>query len=259
MSELEQLLTRVAAGQLSVAQALGAIRPAEPVGDFATVDHGRADRCGFPEVVLCAGKQPDQAAAIALEILRRAPRLLLTRADPEHARAVLAAIPDAVLHERARCIAVERQPRPPRGAVAVVTAGTADLPVADEAALTAAMAGAAVERFSDLGVAGLHRLQARLPEIRSADVIVAVAGMDGALPTVLAGLVDRPVVAVPTSAGYGTGLGGTAALLTMLNGCAAGVAVVNIDNGFGAGYFAAQIARSATPSPAAPPPPNARP
>ena len=208
---------------------------------FAVVDHQRAERCGFPEVVFCTGKKPEQAAAIAAEILTRSPRLLMTRAEPAHAEAVARSIPDAVHHEIARCITVERAPRPVHGRVAVVAAGTADLPVADEARVTLEVMGAEVTTELDVGVAGLHRLISRLERIRSADVVVAVAGMDGALPSVLAGLLDCPVIAVPTSTGYGTGLDGLVALATMLNSCAAGVAAVNIDNGFGAGYLAAQI------------------
>jgi NCAIR mutase (PurE)-related protein len=161
---------------------------------------------------------------------------------------VRARLHHASYDERARCITVETTPAPEQGLVAVVAAGTADLPVADEAAITARFAGSRVERHTDVGVAGLHRLLARLDTIRAANAIVAVAGMEGALPSVLAGLVDRPVIAVPTSIGYGASFRGLAALLTMLNSCAAGVAVVNIDNGFGAGYLAAQInSRTASP------------
>jgi len=215
---------------------------------FATVDHDRARRCGFPEVVFCQGKTPDDAATIAVEILTRADRVLLTRADRAHADAVLARVPQARFHERARCITVAPGTHAAtRGLVAVVAAGTADLPVAEEAAVTLEIAGHRVERFTDIGVAGLHRLLAKVGAIRQANAIVAVAGMEGALPSVLAGLVDKPVIAVPTSVGYGASFGGLAALLTMLNSCAAGVAVVNIDNGFGAGYMAALVNLRTTP------------
>jgi NCAIR mutase (PurE)-related protein len=262
--ELRDLLADVRAGTRSVDEALRVLRgplataaagvalPPGPLAgrlDCATVDHDRAARCGFPEVVFCQGKRPDDAAAIAAEILTRCDRVLLTRAEPAHADAVRTRVPHAVWHERARCIVAAPADLPARGLVAVVCAGTSDLPVAEEAAVTARVAGARVETFRDVGVAGLHRLLARLPEIRAANAIVAVAGMEGALPSVLAGLVDRPVIAVPTSIGYGASFGGLAALLAMLNSCAAGVAVVNIDNGFGAGYLAARInLRAALPT-----------
>ena len=219
--------------------------PTTPPGElgFATIDHDRNRRCGFPEVVFCQGKTPADAAAIAIEILTRADRLLMTRADATHAAAVQARLPQAVWHERARCLTVAPPDLPQVGHVAVVSAGTADLPVAEEAAVTLHIAGNRVESFTDIGVAGLHRLLRRIDAIRRAEVVIAVAGMEGALPSVLAGLIDRPLIAVPTSVGYGANFGGLSALLTMLNSCAAGVAVVNIDNGVGAGYLASQINR----------------
>lgn len=246
---LRQLLRAVQRGEQSIDGALANLRAGTPAADlgFAVVDHDRARRCGFPEVVFCQGKTPADAAAIAAEILSRADRVLLTRADPAHATAVQARQPSAVWHERARCITVAPADQPLRGRVAVVSAGTADLPVADEAAVTLRFAGNRVEQFTDVGVAGLHRLLARLEAIRAANVVVAVAGMEGALPSVLAGLLDRPVVAVPTSVGYGASFGGLTALLGMLNSCAAGVSVVNIDNGFGAGYLASLINLRTTP------------
>ena len=249
---LRQLLQDVQRGDCSVEAALarfGALAPRPPAAElgFATVDHDRAGRCGFPEVVFCPGKTPADAAAIAAEILTRADRVLLTRADPAHAAAVLARLPQAQYHERARCLTVAPPDLPQRGRVAVVCAGTADLPVAEEAAVTLRIAGNLVEQFTDVGVAGLHRLLAHLPAIRQAAVVVAVAGMEGALPSVLAGLLDRPVIAVPTSVGYGASFGGLTALLAMLNSCAAGTAVVNIDNGFGAGYLASLINLRTTP------------
>ncbi|MFY9345657.1 MAG: nickel pincer cofactor biosynthesis protein LarB [Planctomycetota bacterium] len=246
------MLAEVQAGRRSLDDAIRALRaPHAAAGhlDFATVDHERALRCGLPEVVFCHGKRPADAAAIAAEIHGRAGRVLLTRADAEHAAAVRERLPQAVHHERARCLTVTPPDQREHGLVAVVCAGTADLPVAEEAAITARFAGSKVATFPDVGVAGLHRLVARLAEIRAANAIVAVAGMEGALPSVLAGLVDRPVIAVPTSIGYGVSFGGLAALLAMMNSCAAGVAVVNIDNGFGAGYLAAQINQRAAPPP----------
>ncbi|MBL8750492.1 MAG: nickel pincer cofactor biosynthesis protein LarB [Planctomycetes bacterium] len=250
---LRDLLQQVRSGQRSVDDAIASLR-ADPRGadraaaelGFATVDHDRARRCGFPEVVFCQGKTPDDTATIAVEILSRAERVLLTRAEPAHAAAVIERVPAARYHARAHCITAGTPP-PPSGHVAVVAAGTADLPVAEEAAVTLEIAGNRVERFTDIGVAGLHRLLAKIDAIRAANVIVAVAGMEGALPSVVAGLVDRPVVAVPTSVGYGANFGGLTALLSMLNSCAAGVAVVNIDNGFGAGYLASQINLRTTP------------
>jgi len=256
--ELRELLAAVQRGERTVDDALQALcvttsgQPAATNLDFATVDHDRATRCGFPEVVFCQGKSPADAATIAIEILTRADRVLLTRADRDHQAAVQEAIPGAQYHQRARCLTVTPQgcslsDLAKTGHVAVVAAGTADLPVAKEAATTLRIAGNRVSEFADVGVAGLHRLLDRMPEIRAANVVVAVAGMEGALPSVIAGLVAKPVIAVPTSVGYGASFAGLSALLTMLNSCAAGIGVVNIDNGFGAGYLASQINRSATP------------
>ena len=205
--------------------------------EYATLDHDRARRCGYPEVVLGEGKTPEQIETLASRILDRSGRVLVTRAGDE-ARARLARrFPDAHVHDRARIVRLGRVPRA-TGRIAVVSAGTSDLSVADEAAETATALGSRVDRIVDVGVAGLHRLLARTPLLRRARVAVVVAGMEGALPSVVAGLLDRPVVAVPTSVGYGASFGGIAALLAMLNACAAGVTVVNIDNGFGAGYAA---------------------
>jgi hypothetical protein len=211
---------------------------------FAVVDHDRPRRCGFPEVVLCAGKQSEQVVAIAREVFARSRRVLLTRCDAAQAAAVQVALPAARHHERARCLTIDPEPLPKVGRAAIVVAGTSDLPVAEEARVTLDVMGIGHELFADVGVAGLHRLLARIDAIRSADVVLCVAGMDGALPSVVAGLVDRAVIAVPTSVGYGASFDGLAALLTMMNACAAGVAVVNIDNGFGAGYLAARILRA---------------
>ncbi len=255
--QLRELLQQLQNGERSVDDALQLLTAPPRAADlgFATVDHERAARCGFPEVVFCQGKTPGDTAHIAAEILSRADRILLTRASPEHAAAVVAALPRARYHERARCITVAPERLEEHGLVAVVCAGTADLPVAEEAAVTLRIAGNRVQQFTDIGVAGLHRLVARLTEIRAANAIVAVAGMEGALPSVLAGLVDRPVFAVPTSIGYGASFGGLTALLSMLNSCAAGVAVVNIDNGFGAGYLACLVNRRINQATTHPPPP----
>jgi NCAIR mutase (PurE)-related protein len=217
--------------------------------EFAKVDHHRAIRQGVPEVVLAEGKSPDQVRDIGAVVLERSERLLITRATPAVYTAVHQAIADASYDEAARTIVVDRRGAVPRlPGVLVVSAGTADLPVASEAAATAEFMDCGVRRSFDVGVAGLHRLAGIMPALGDARVIVAVAGMDGALPSVLGGLVDIPVVAVPTSVGYGASFEGLAALLAMLNSCAPGIGVVNIDNGFGAGYLAALINKLPSPS-----------
>ncbi len=243
---LRELLAAVAAGRTDVEAALGELRtlPYEDIG-FAKVDHHRALRDWMPEVVLGQGKTPEQVVGIARTLLERADRLLVTRLEPAAAAALLEAVPDAKLHESARCVTVERVPVPKQEGVAVLCAGTADMPVAEEAAITADLAGNAVKRMYDVGVAGIHRLLDQVPALREQRALVVVAGMEGALPSVVAGLVTAPVIAVPTSIGYGASFNGLAPLLAMLNACAAGVAVVNIDNGFGAGYMAAAINRIA--------------
>jgi NCAIR mutase (PurE)-related protein len=212
--------------------------------DFANIDHAREDRWGLPEAVLGLGKTPEQVAAI-VERLRERNRgpVLVTKASPEAFAAVRRLAPEADYHEAARLIRVARDPVVTAGSVGIVAAGTADLPVAEEAALTAEAAGAAVDRIYDVGVAGLHRLIEHLQRIRECDCLVVVAGMEGALPTVVGGLTGSAVIAVPTSVGYGTSFGGLAALLGMLNSCTPQVVVVNIDNGFGAGFFAALVTR----------------
>jgi len=210
---------------------------------FVELDHDRARRRGYPEAVYCEGKAPDQVRTIALAIKASGTTTLFTRAGPAHTEAVLSVLPGARYDEDARMLAWPAEPPAPRGGrVLVVAAGTADYGVAREAQLTAVYLGRAADLITDVGIAGLHRILARLDQLRSARVIVVVAGMDGALPGLVAGLVSAPVIAVPTSVGYGAALGGVAALLTMLNSCAPGVAVVNIDNGYGAGHMAAQIA-----------------
>ena len=216
--------------------------PYQDVG-FAKIDHHRALRKGFPEVVFGPGKSPDQIAALATAVLERSERLLVTKVAPDAYPTVREAVPDAVFDPIARAIIVDRRPETEPGpSVVVASAGTSDLPVATEAAITAELVGCQVERLVDVGVAGIHRLLDTLSVLREARAVVVVAGMEGALPSVVGGLVQAPVIAVPTSLGYGTGLGGVAALMGMLNSCAPGVAVVNIDNGFGAGYLAGQIA-----------------
>ena len=217
--------------------------------EFAKLDHHRALRKGFPEVVYGLGKTPEQVATIAESILRHSNRLLVTKTGPESYAAVRERVADAVYDTTARTITVDRRvDAEPVPGVVVASGGTSDLPVVAEAAVTAEIMGCQVERISDVGVAGIHRLLDHLPALRRARVVVAVAGMEGALPSVVGGLVAAPVIAVPTSVGYGASYDGLAALLAMLNSCAPGVAVVNIDNGFGAGYLAAQICLQAAGS-----------
>ncbi|MFO0774783.1 MAG: nickel pincer cofactor biosynthesis protein LarB [Nitrospiraceae bacterium] len=213
---------------------------AEPMG-FATVDHQRALRQGFPEVIFCEGKTTKQVTAIAKRLLSHNTRLLATRVDPAVARALCRIHPRARYHEEARLVTVEPPKALRRGHVLVVTAGTADVPVAEEARLTAEVMGSRTEALYDVGVAGLHRILSHHARLEAPRAIVVVAGMDGVLPSVVGGLVAKPVIAVPTSRGYGASFGGLAALLTMLNSCAAGVGVMNIDNGFGAGCLAHRI------------------
>ena len=242
---IRALLEAVRGGETTLDEALEQLRllPYEDLG-FATLDHHRALRRGFPEVVFCQGKTPEQSAAIVARLAERSPVVLGTRATPETFAAVLERVPDARYHETPRAITVERGEREPGLAgVTVVSAGTSDQPVAEEAVLTAEVMGHRVERIYDVGVAGLHRLLARLDDLRRAHVVIVVAGMEGALPSVVAGLLDVPVIAVPTSVGYGANFGGLAALLGMLNSCSSGIGVVNIDNGFGAGQLAAMINR----------------
>jgi hypothetical protein len=242
-SELARLLDRFRAGRVSRDAVLQRLQSA-PLADlgFAQVDTHRALRQGFPEVIFGAGKTPAQVVKIAARILKHEDRLLVTRVTEAHARILRRRFKRATHHEAARCVTVEKRPLAKRpGCIAILCAGTSDVPVAEEAAVTADIMGNRVERLYDVGVAGLHRLLNRLELVQGANVIVVVAGMEGALPSVVAGLVSKPVVAVPTSVGYGASFGGVAALLGMLNSCGSGVTVVNIDNGFGAGYAASQI------------------
>jgi pyridinium-3,5-biscarboxylic acid mononucleotide synthase len=244
---LKDLLDRVASGAARPAEALEQLieafraQPFEDLG-FARVDHHRSIRQGFPEVILGLGKTPAQIAGIAKEIVGRGSTLLVTRATRAAYDAVRAGNPEAVYHETASVITLRQQDvTPGKGTIVVASAGTADLPVAEEAAITAEVMGNRVERIYDVGVAGLHRLLGERARLAAARVIVVVAGMEGALPSVVSGLVSAPVIAVPTSVGYGASFGGVAALLGMLNSCASGVSVVNIDNGFGAGNIASLI------------------
>jgi NCAIR mutase (PurE)-related protein len=242
---LLKLLESVRAGRVAPADAAERIRtePLKKLG-FATVDLHRAIRRGFPEVVYGPGKTTDQIVEIVRELRGADQTVLVTRVDREVWERIRELEPRAEYHEASRAVVVRRgRRRPGRRGVVVVTAGTADVPVGDEAALTAELMGNRVERIYDVGVAGIHRLLDHRETLTSARVIVAVAGMDGVLPTVVAGLTDCPVIGVPTSTGYGAGGKGEAALLTMLNSCAAGLTVVNIDNGFGAGFAASMINR----------------
>jgi len=243
---IRDLLTSLRAGDTSIDEAMRSLvdLPFEDLG-YARVDHHRALRQGFPEVILCEGKTSEQVVSIARKIVERSGGLLATRADRPKADALLDAIPGAQHNDLARTVALRAESGHPEvaGTVLVVSAGTSDLPVAEEAAVTADVMGSPVERVFDVGVAGIHRLLAYRERLSEASVLVVVAGMEGALPSVVGGMVDAPVIAVPTSVGYGASFGGLAALLGMLNTCSSGVTVVNIDNGFGAGYAAALINR----------------
>lgn len=240
---LRQLLTDVQERRVSLDSALDQLRqlPYNDL-DFAKLDMHRGLRNGFPEVVLCEGKQEDHAVAILRRLCEAGGPVLGTRASQSLADAVLRALPDMRYNALARTLTYAPQPLPKRpGTILVISAGTADLPVAEEAAVTADIMGNQVERIFDIGVAGLHRLLAHIDVLNRATVLIVVAGMEGALPSVVGGLVRVPVIAVPTSVGYGASFGGLAALLGMLNSCASGVTVVNIDNGFGAGFAASRI------------------
>ncbi|GAB6087689.1 nickel pincer cofactor biosynthesis protein LarB [Alkaliphilus crotonatoxidans] len=243
--ELQSLLEGVQSKTVSIEAALQALKqlPYQDLG-FAKVDHHRELRQGYPEVIYCAGKTPQQVKEIMELMLKRGNNILGTRATEEMYKEVLDLTDQFVFHPLARTITLKQKPTSLTDSyIAVVTGGTSDIPVAEEAAITAEIFGNQVKRIYDVGVAGIHRLFAHLEDIRGARVIVAVAGMEGALASVVGGLVDKPVIAVPTSVGYGANFGGLAALLSMLNSCASGTAVVNIDNGFGAGYMASMINR----------------
>ena len=254
-SSLRALLESVRDGAAGVDEAVERLRhmPFEDLG-FAAVDHHRSIRCGFPEVIFCPGKTADQIVTIFTRLAATGGNVLASRAEPAVYEAVAEAFPAAEYHELPRAVTLRQgEEAEAVGHIAVVAAGTSDLPVAEEARVTAEIMGQRVTCHYDVGVAGLHRLLAASVELRQANVLVVVAGMEGALASVVGGLVAAPVVAVPTSVGYGASFGGLAALLTMLNSCVAGVSVVNIDNGFGAGYIAALINRQTDrPRPSAP-------
>lgn len=246
---LRSLLEAVALGTLNPDDAFDQLKylEFEPIADFAKVDHHREMRTGFPEVVWGPGKTVHQIVQIMIALRQRNPVVMATRIEPEVYTQIRAQLPEALYYETARICAMvpfNLSPKYP-GRVGVLTAGTADLPVAEEAAITAELSGFAVTRLWDVGVAGLHRLLRHRQVIHQVDVLIVVAGMEGALPSVVAGLAACPVIAVPTSIGYGASFQGLAALLTMLNSCAAGIGVVNIDNGFGAAVLAGQILRTA--------------
>lgn len=245
-AELRLLLADFKRGRVNEEQIVSrlSVLNSESLG-FATVDHHRQLRQGFPEVIFCQGKTPQQIAEIALRITKRSQPLLATRVTVEQARAIRKKVRNATYHELARVVtANEPKSREHGGMILVISAGTSDIPVAEEAAITARMSRNRVETLYDVGVAGIHRLLSNAEKLLKASVIIVVAGMEGALPSVVGGLVDVPVIAVPTSIGYGASFGGVAALLAMLNSCASGITVVNIDNGFGAGFAASLMMRS---------------
>jgi hypothetical protein len=241
--EIKNLLTDIKNGSKSVEDALEVLQnfPYTELG-FAKIDHHREMRTGYPEIVYCAGKTAEQVAGIFKVMAAKETNVVGTRADEKIFESVKAIIPDAVYYPVARIISVQRKKtESPSTKIAVITAGTSDMPVAEEAAVTAELLGNNVVRIYDAGVAGIHRLVDKLPEIKSCRVIIVIAGMEGALASVVGGLVDKPVIAVPTSVGYGANFGGISALLAMLTSCSSGVTVVNIDNGFGAGFSASMI------------------
>jgi len=245
IDSLKELLKSVRDGQLNIDEAVDRLKtlPFEDLG-FAKVDHHRTLRNGYPEVIYCEGKTNEQIKAIMLNLMKNNNNIMATRAKPEVFDMIKEITEDAVYYESARIIIVKKRELPKTSKkIAVVTAGTSDIPVAEEAAVTAETMGNSVERVYDVGVAGIHRLFAKSEILLKANVLIVVAGMEGALASVVAGMVDKPVIAVPTSIGYGANFGGLSALLTMLNSCASGIGVVNIDNGFGAGFLASMINR----------------
>ena len=250
--KVRDVLEKVSAGIINVDEALDLLRtlPFEDMG-FATIDHHRVLRTGIPEVIFCEGKTVEQVVSIAERIVSAGSDLFATRASPDIYEAVRERIPETEYNELAKTITLLKKKTPPeedtnRGTILVISAGTSDIPVAEEAAVTAQALGNRVERIYDVGVAGIHRLFAHTEKIEASSVIIVVAGMEGALASVVGGLVDKPVIAVPTSIGYGASFQGLTALLGMLNSCASGVTVVNIDNGFGAGYAASLMNRVKT-------------
>ncbi|MCB9853397.1 MAG: nickel pincer cofactor biosynthesis protein LarB [Phycisphaerales bacterium] len=244
-SRLRKLIDDIAAGHVKPDDAMSALRtlPFESL-PFATLDHHRSLRCDFPEVIYAEGKTPDQVADIFERMAERGDRILATRVNKQHAEAVRLRLPDADYHETGRCLSLKRTESPrSKGVIAIVAAGTSDLPVLEEARIVCDMMDQTTDVIVDVGVAGVHRILAQSHRLHAARVVIVIAGMDGALPSVVGGLVSAPVVAVPTSVGYGASFNGVGPLLTMLNACAPGVSVVNIDNGFGAGYVASMINR----------------
>ncbi len=246
IQKLEDLLKKVKSGKTTLNEAVRKLKslPFEDLG-YARIDHHRSLRKGFPEVIWGEGKSSDEIISIAKEMKKLGQNILITRLDERKAKRLQKAFPKSQYYPRSRVLTYLTHPVKPtgKGTILVITAGTTDIPVAEEAVLTARLMGNHVETLYDVGVAGIHRLLSERERLERARVLVVVAGMEGALPSVVGGLVDRPVIAVPTSVGYGTSFGGITALLAMLNSCASGVAVVNIDNGFGAGYMAGLINR----------------
>jgi NCAIR mutase (PurE)-related protein len=245
VKEVEKLLHDVKTGETSVEKALDVLKnfPYTDLG-FARIDHHREMRTGYPEIIYCAGKSVEQVTEIVRVMSERENNVIGTRATREMFDAVKSNTPEAIYYPMARIISVQKKkPKAPESRIAIITAGTSDMPVAEEAAVTAELLGNNVLRIYDAGVAGIHRLVDKLPDIRSCRVVVVIAGMEGALASVVGGLVDKPVIAVPTSVGYGASFGGISALLAMLTSCSTGVTVVNIDNGFGAGFSASMINR----------------
>jgi NCAIR mutase (PurE)-related protein len=243
LDKLKHLLEKVKSREITIEEAMEALKnlPYENLG-YARIDHHRSLRRGIPEVIFCQKKTIDQVVDIARCMLKNGSNVLGTRARREMFDKVKEIAPNTIYHESARAFTIQQEPPPMnRGIVAVITAGTSDIPVAEEAAVTASFFGNKVEKLYDVGVAGIHRLLSNMDVIKRAQVLIVVAGMEGALASVVAGLVEKPVVAVPTSVGYGANFGGLSALLAMLNSCAGGISVVNIDNGFGAGLVAHQI------------------
>lgn len=243
VKEVEKLLKDVKTGQTSIEEALTILKdlPYTDLG-FARIDHHRELRTGYPEIIYCAGKTVEQVKEIFKVMASKENNVIGTRANNEMYETVRSVLPDSVYYPVARIISLQKKkPEVPESLIAVITAGTSDMPVAEEAAITAELLGNKVLRIYDAGVAGIHRLVDKLPEIRKCRVVVVIAGMEGALASVVGGLVDKPVIAVPTSVGYGANFGGISALLAMLTSCSTGVTVVNIDNGFGAGFSASMI------------------
>ncbi|MDO8886820.1 nickel pincer cofactor biosynthesis protein LarB [Candidatus Oleimmundimicrobium sp.] len=241
-SGIKDLIEKVKKGEVGVDEAMENLRnlPFEDLG-FAKVDHHRPLRTGFPEVIFCSGKTPNEISKIVKSLKKSKVNILATKANEQIFKTIEKVAPKARYYPEAKIVVIEEKKAPQIGQILVITAGTSDIRVAEEAAITAEMMGSKVERLYDVGVAGIHRLLAYSEKLRAARVIIAVAGMEGALPSVVGGLVSCPVIAVPTNIGYGASFGGLAALLTMMNSCAPGVAVVNIDNGFGAGHIATLI------------------